>query len=196
MGGPWSSMRASFSNPQSEGSIVLWLPGECAGGYKHWERVVAAARAPIATGQGVCSIAAASVPVRQRLGGSLGKLLRGLRGSRADRTWTVPGGELAEQCGARRADLRLAWAEDAAAPLDEPQIKALWPDSRESRAIGPNLYFVAGVAPNWTRGRAAGEDRRRYPGRGVAAGIGTCARRTGPGRLHARRVTFGGRSRH
>ena len=137
--------------PSSEGSVIVWLPGECTGGYKHWERVVVAARATMATGPGICSIAAASVPVRQRQGGSLGKLLSGLRGSRADRTWTVPGGELAEQCGARRADLRLAWAEDAAAPLDEPQIKALWPDSRESRAIGPNLYFVAGVAPNWTR---------------------------------------------
>ena len=62
--------------PSSEGSIVLWLPGQRTGGYKHWERVVVAARATIATDQGVCSIAAASVPVRQRLGGSLGKLLQ------------------------------------------------------------------------------------------------------------------------
>ena len=140
--------------PSSEGSIILWLPGECTGGYRHWERVVVAARATLATGPGICSVAAASVPVRHRLGGSLGKLLSGLRGSRVDRTWTVPGGELAEQCGARRADLRLAWAEDATAPLDERQIKSLWPESLESRAIGPNLYFVAGVAPSWAGARA------------------------------------------
>src|SRR5258708_36726363 len=61
--------------PSSEGSTVLWLPGQCTGSYKHWERLVVAARAKMATDQGVCSVAAASVPVRQRLGGSLGKFL-------------------------------------------------------------------------------------------------------------------------
>jgi tetratricopeptide (TPR) repeat protein len=136
--------------PSAEGSTVLWLPGECSGGYKHWERLVVAPRATMAIGQGVCSVAAASVPVRHRLGGSLGKLLSGLRGSRGDRTWTVPGGEVAEQCGPRRADLRLAWAEDATTPLDERRITSLWPNCRERRAIGPNLYFVAGIAPQWS----------------------------------------------
>ena len=145
-GRPLAVHEGILCEPSSEGSIILWLPGEHADGYRHWERVVATPRAAIATGQGVCSIAATSVPIRQRLGRSFVKLLRALRGSRVDRTWTIPGGKLAEQCGARRADLRLAWAEDATTPLDEVQIKSLWPGCRESRAIGPNLYFVAGVA--------------------------------------------------
>ena len=136
--------------PSSEGSIIRWLPGERTGGYKHWERVVAAARATIATGQGVCSIAATSVPVRQRLGGPSASSSMACAGSRVDRTWTVPGGELAEQCGARRADLRLAWAEDATAPLDElrrvprqsgsatrpwrPTLRATWPSPQAAWA--------------------------------------------------------------
>ena len=143
-----------LQEPSSEGCVILWLPGESTAGYRHWERVATAARAAVTTVHGVCSIAATSVPIRRRLGGSLGKLLGGLSGSQADRAWTLPGGAAAEQCGARRSDLRLAWAEDATTPLNGAWINALWPQCRDSRSIGPNLYLLIGVAPEPLRANA------------------------------------------
>ena len=144
-GRPLTVANGILPEPSSEGHVILWLPGESTGGYQDWERVATVARAAVTTAQGVCSIAAASVPIRRRLRGSLGDLLRALVRPRADRTWTLPGGAAAEQCGARRTDLRLAWAEDETAPLDDDRIEALWPRRRESRAIGPNLYLVSGI---------------------------------------------------
>ena len=148
-----------LNEPSSEACVILWLPGESAGGYRHWERVATVARAAVTTVNGVCSIAATSVPLRQRLGGSLGKLLDSLSGSRADRAWTLPGGAAAEQCGARRSDLRLAWAEDATAPLNDAWIKAHCPPHRESQSIGPNLYLLSGVEPATPRAGAKTEPR-------------------------------------
>jgi tetratricopeptide (TPR) repeat protein len=132
--------------PSSEGRLILWLPGRRSGGYQHWERVATAVGATVTTVEGIGSIAAASVPVRQRPGGGLQKLLHGLLGPKADVAWTLPGGEPAEECGRRQADLRLAWSQDEAAAIDDTRIKALWPGRRASRAIGPNLYLVSGVA--------------------------------------------------
>src|SRR3954453_3571229 len=55
--------------PSPEGLLILWLPGERGGGYQHWERVAPLARSTVTTERGVRSIAATSVPARQRLGG-------------------------------------------------------------------------------------------------------------------------------
>ena len=73
--------------PSSEGSIILWLPGECTGGYKHWERVVAAARATIATGQG----SARSQPRRSRSASGWGAPSASSSGACADRGGIAPG---------------------------------------------------------------------------------------------------------
>jgi len=62
-----------------------------------------------------------------------------------------------EQSGIRRTDLRLAWSQDEANPLDEARIKACWPDSCESRPLGPNLQLVFGVAPARSNVEAAPE---------------------------------------
>ena len=148
-----------LQEPSPEGCVILWLPGESAGGYRHWERVATVARAVISTTEGVCAVPATSVPLRQRLGGSLGKLLRGLSGSQADRAWTLPGGAAAEQCGARRSDLRLVWAADATASLDDARINAQWPQCRDRRSIGPNLHLLIGVAPDRPQADSNAETR-------------------------------------
>src|SRR4051812_25881826 len=134
-----------------EGLLILWLPGERVGGYQHWERVATVARATVTTERGVRSIAATSVPARQRLGGLLGRFVHSLKGPNGERAWTLPDGATAEQCGARRTDRRLAWPADESTPLDEARIRALWPVAREIRALGRDLYLVSGFEPQQPR---------------------------------------------
>ena len=127
-----------------EGRVILWVPGESGRGYQEWERVIVAAHATVRIDRGVASIAATSVPVRQRLGGPLARFFGG---PRADRAWTFPGGTPVEQCGERRTDLRLAWAVDEATPRTRrgAASRRLWPGRHSSRALGPNLYLITGV---------------------------------------------------
>ena len=149
----------------ADGRIVLWLPIEGAGGYRHWERVGSVPRAEVTTGLGVCSVPATSVPARQRPGGSLGGLFRWPRGGGCEGTLTHPGGGEAEPCGPRRADLMLAWSEDKAAPLDLGRVLARWPDCEKARAIGAGLYLVSGVGA--ARPQASSDDPQG-PGATVA----------------------------
>src|SRR5205823_6378868 len=116
-----------------------------------WERVATVARATVATERGVRSIAATSVPARQRLGGPLGRFFLGLRGPNGVRAWTLPDGATAEQCGARQTDRRLAWPADQSTPLDAARLRDLWPVAREIRALGRDLYLVAGIEPERPR---------------------------------------------
>ena len=59
--------------------IVLWIPDEQDGGFRHWERVSSVPGADIAAGQGTLATAATSVRVRQKVGGLFGKLLQPFR---------------------------------------------------------------------------------------------------------------------
>ena len=62
------------------------------------------------------------------------------------RTWTLPNGITVEQCGPRRINLFLVWADDEAVGLDETRIRELWPECRDVRSLGPDLFIVDGVA--------------------------------------------------
>ncbi|MGP0068009.1 MAG: tetratricopeptide repeat protein [Isosphaeraceae bacterium] len=127
----------------SDGSrIVLWLPGEQDGAFQNWERVGTAARAEVNAEQGLCSIAATSVPARQRVKGTLGKLLGRLRAAKTSRSLLLPGGDLAEPCGERNTDLLLVWAEDQNEPLDKGRIQSRWPEAQRFRKLGHNLFLV------------------------------------------------------
>ncbi len=131
--------------PASEGRVVLWLPCERGGGFQNWERVATVAGAAVDSAEGLGSIPVMSVNVRQRLGGAFGKLFQKLTGGASDRVWTLPNGQSGEQNGKKRSDRRLVWSEDEGAPLDEGKIKARWPQSREWRSIGKNLFVIGGV---------------------------------------------------
>ena len=53
--------------------VILWLRGDRLGGHQHWERVSSAVRAEMTTECGIRAIEAASTPVRQWVGGAIGK---------------------------------------------------------------------------------------------------------------------------
>lgn len=133
--------------------IALWLPGKQDGGFRHWERVANVPGAAVQAEQGICATAATSVPVRQRLGGYLGKFLQRFRKPSGEATWVLPDGGSAEQAGARTADLLLAWAEDAAATLEEDALKVRWPQATRFQRLGRNVFLVGGIS----REAAAGE---------------------------------------
>jgi tetratricopeptide (TPR) repeat protein len=130
------------------GRVVFWLQGDRGRGYQDWDRVGSVPHSAIAVGQGICTVAAVSVGARQRLGNPFLRLLRRLRRSRATRVWTLPDGNVVEQCGERRTDLILAWSEDETTPLEESRVARRWPESQEIRAVGHNLYLISIEPPN------------------------------------------------
>ncbi|HEV3164227.1 MAG TPA: tetratricopeptide repeat protein [Isosphaeraceae bacterium] len=132
---------------QDENRLVLWVPGEREKSFQYWERISNVARAEVTSEAGLCSTAASSIRARQKVRGVLGKLLPALEGSSKDRSWTLPNGEGAEQCGERQTDLILVWPEDDEAPLDESQLKSRLPQSKRFQKIGKNLFLVSGVEP-------------------------------------------------
>lgn len=134
-----------LAEPSSEGRVILWVPWEGPRGYRHWDRVGSVAHAAVTTAHGVCSIAATSLPLRQRRGGPIVMFLWGLKRATSDRSVTMPDGTLAETYGIRQTDLRLVWSENDFQRLDETVIKTRWPQSLKLRRIGPNLYVVWGV---------------------------------------------------
>jgi len=125
--------------------IVLWLPGNGEQGFGYWERISTMPRGEIIVENGICATAAASVQVRQQTAGLLGRLFKHFLGSPGTQVWTLPDGKSAEQCGERQNDLILAWSEDDAIELDEPRIKAHWPQCNRIQLLGTNLFLVAGV---------------------------------------------------
>ena len=127
--------------------LVLWLPGKPAGAFRPWERVSTVPGAAVRTEQGLRTVAAISVALRQRLRGFLGRLWQRLRKPDAEATWILPDGSSAEQSGDRQVDLLLVWAEDDATPLDEERLRAHWRQATHLRRLGANLYLIAGIAP-------------------------------------------------
>jgi tetratricopeptide (TPR) repeat protein len=132
-------------SPQ-DNRLILWLPGSRAGGFQHWERLASAAGPPIQAGPGLAGTAVTLLPLRQRLVGMFGRLVERFRGAGSDRTWMLPSGAWAEQCGERQTDLMLVWAEDETTPLDETVIHSRWPDSPRTQRLGKNLFLISGVA--------------------------------------------------
>ncbi|WP_406694563.1 tetratricopeptide repeat protein [Singulisphaera sp. Ch08] len=128
-----------------DGRLVLWLPGARANGFRHWDRVGTAAGATVTSSEGIASVAAVLTPARQRVGVGVSALLRRLVRTKAEPSWTLPGGGNCERSGPRRTDLRLVWAEDETGSLDEARIKGRWPALHEIRRIGRDLYVVIGV---------------------------------------------------
>jgi len=125
--------------------IVLWLPENGEQGLRYWERISTMPRAEIIVEDGICATAAQSVQARQPTGGFLGRLVKRFSGSPGTQVWTLPNGKSAEQCGERQNDLILAWSENDASELDEPRIKAHWPQCNRIQLLGTNLFLVAGV---------------------------------------------------
>lgn len=117
--------------------LALWLPDG-----DGWERVATVARAEVAAGPGIGSIAATSTRARRRSKGLFGGLL-GRGGS--DKDLVLPNGTTVERVGERRTDLVLAWALPDAPPLEESGLRARWPSAAGFRTLGRNLALVEGV---------------------------------------------------
>ena len=127
-----------------DGRIVLWLAVGCDAEFRHWERVSTVAHAGVMAGRGLCATPATSIRARQRQRGFFARLFRRAQPA-VGQTWVLPDGGAAEQCGDRQAGLMLAWAEDVLAPLDEPRVRARWPQAQRLQQVGTNLFLVAGA---------------------------------------------------
>jgi len=139
--------------PISEGSrLVLWIPAERDGSFQYWERVGNVARAEITVEDGLCATAATSIRSRQLLKRSLGQLLRWLRERKGNRDFSLPNGASSQQCGERRTDLMLVWAEDKDSLLDLARVKSRWPQGTRIQQLGRNLFLVSGVEVKVARG--------------------------------------------
>jgi tetratricopeptide (TPR) repeat protein len=130
----------------NDNHLAVWLPAGSEGAYQHWQRVASVTGAEVTTGQGLCATPATAIRARQRIGGLVGKLLERYRTAHSDRSWVLPGGALAEQCGNKESDLILVWPEDSTAVLDEARVRASWPEAKECKKIGDGLFVVWGIA--------------------------------------------------
>jgi tetratricopeptide (TPR) repeat protein len=126
--------------------LAVWLPAGSDGEFQYWQRIAAVAGAEVVVAQGVCATAATAIRARRRVGGIVGKLLERFRKARSDRSWVIPDGALVEQCGNKESDLILVWPEDETDRLDPERIRAQWPDSKECRQIGDDVFVVWGIA--------------------------------------------------
>jgi len=127
--------------------VILWLPGERAGGVQHWERISNVPGAEITAEQGICATAATAVRARQKVRGFFGKLLQRVLSGSDKQSWELPNGEVAEQAGERQTDLVLVWAEAEGDALTEERLWSRCPQGKRFQKIGPNLYLVSGVVP-------------------------------------------------
>ena len=124
---------------------MVWIPVGATRNERLWERVGSVARAKVDSMDGICSVAATSVPTRQRSGGFLGNFLGRIRGKSADKLLSLPDGRLVEPCGRRRIDVVLAWAAEPLDSLDEERVRAHWPTCESIRKLRENLFVVYGV---------------------------------------------------
>src|SRR5947209_5532763 len=92
-----------------ENRIILWLPGQVAQGFRHWERITNVPGAEVAVEQGICSVPAVSMPARQKLWGLLGKIFPWLGKPAGPETWLLPTGGYVEKAGERETGLFLIW---------------------------------------------------------------------------------------
>ena len=124
------------------GRIVVWLAVDRDARFQYWERIANVTRGEIAIEEGLCTTPATLIRARQKLGGLVGRFWNRLRGSRRDRSFQIPNGATAEQCGDRQSDLVLAWSQEQGGILDESRIKSRWPEAARTRRLGPSLFLV------------------------------------------------------
>jgi hypothetical protein len=79
------------------GRLVVWIPAISALRRPSWERVGSVARSRIDDKDGIRSVAATSLPTRQRTGGFLGGLLGRIRGGSIDKALALPNGRLGQR---------------------------------------------------------------------------------------------------
>lgn len=120
-------------------ALVIWIPGDIDTSRQQWVRVATVPGAkPVAYGV-YRVVPATALTVQQRQEGLLRRALNGLHSETNDRVWILPNGCTAIQCGERRTDLLLVWAENG-----EPQqhnVESKWPDKSVQR-IGPNVFVL------------------------------------------------------
>jgi tetratricopeptide (TPR) repeat protein len=166
--------------------MALWFAGKREPQFQEWERVASVPHAEYTVEPGIGAVAAASVPLRQTVQGLWGKLWRRSQKAGEGRSWLMPSGEKAEQCGERRSDLLFVWAEQDTSGLDEAWIKSRWPASEEVRRLGKGLFLVRGVQPPDTM--VAVEPGPNCP-TAVAERLVTSARQSGDRRREATALT-------
>jgi tetratricopeptide (TPR) repeat protein len=140
-----------LAEPISDGNrLVLWIPDDRDTTFQYWERVGNVIRAEIVSEQGLWATAATSVRARQRLGGGLGRLLRGLLRSDKSRGFSLPDGTTSEQCGERRADVLLVWSSGGERPIDLSLVQSAWPQAKRCRRLSSELYLIDGIETGTT----------------------------------------------
>jgi tetratricopeptide (TPR) repeat protein len=127
--------------------LTLWFAGKRESQFQEWERVASLPHAEYTVEPGIGAVAATSIFARQLVQGVWGKLWQRFRKADEGRSWLLPHGEKAQQCGQRRSDLLFVWTEQDTAVLDEAWIKSRWPTCQEVRQVGKGLFMVRGVQP-------------------------------------------------
>jgi len=126
--------------------LVLWVRGDTADGYRHWQRIGNVANTVIEHQDGLWWTPATTLRARQRIQGFFGKLLSRFR-QPTGKHWFLPTGEAAEQMDERQVDVLLVWVEQGAAAVDESRIRGQWPQATRVDRLSNNLYLVSGIAP-------------------------------------------------
>lgn len=122
--------------------LVVWLRLPDAGVEKRWQRIGTVVRGDISVADGWCSLPAFAIEARERKPRFFGRILAWVRGEPEKPIWRLPDGSFAEQLGRRQADLRVVWAGDGAATLDESTIRSRWPECQSVRRLGANLFAI------------------------------------------------------
>ena len=144
--------------PLADGQgVALWFAGQREGDEQHWERISSVPHAEFTVEPGIIATAAAAVRARQTIRTAWGKFFQRFRGETKGHSWVLPNGETAEQCGERRSDVLLVWADDEEQTLDEGWINSHWSVCTEVRRIGPR-YSSSGA---WRRPIPAAPRSRR-----------------------------------
>jgi tetratricopeptide (TPR) repeat protein len=129
-----------------DGSLILWLRGEEAGG-PYWIRLASVRGAAVTTEPGLQATPATAVRVRPRGVSLFGRLLQPFRKPDEAPVWLLPDGGVGEQMGERQSDVLLVWAGEAEAPLDAARVRGRWPSARLVQSLGKNLFLVGGATP-------------------------------------------------
>ncbi len=172
-----------------ENRLVLWIPGERDQSFQYWQRLSSVPRAEITDESGVLATAAAVIPTRQDLRGLLARMLHSERGEGDRRAFVLPNGRPVSQCGPRGSDVLLAWSEGPSRALSDQDVARRWPEGKQVRRLGRNLFMVAGPAVN--AASAAAESQAPAPvvpggsPREQAERILETARRSGDRRVEA-----------
>ena len=134
--------------PLADGQgVALWFAGQREGDFQNWERISSVPHAEFTVEPGIIATAATAVRARQTIRTAWGKFFQRFRGETKGHSWVLPNGETAEQCGERRSDVLLVWAEDEERTLDGTWINSHWSGCTEVRSIGPKAFVLWGVAP-------------------------------------------------